>query len=336
VRLLEQHEERARDEDVQEAFELLAEADSALFVALTHTWLTSPDVDQDEAHQWIRRETAERGIYVPRYMRLDDPADPRAAEEVIQRATALRLDIEGHADRIKQINQAFNKLSYHVRRLDRDDLDGAEHNHRKMSEAIATLVELGVPTSDRRFRRIIDEETAASFPAEATDVPAAGRVMEEVAEWHRGLKAVEETGAETGTTTAWSDRIREVRSLLAGGTIVIIGGEPRNEPAERIKEAFGATDVIWVRLSEHGTGLPMRAPIARPETRLVLVLTRLAGHLHTEEASGYAREAQKACVFLKAGWNPEQIAESVLQQASEQLRQQVREDPRTREPESSR
>jgi hypothetical protein len=63
----------------------------------------------------------------------------------------------------------------------------------------------------------------------------------------------------------------------------------------------------------------MRAPILRAETSLVMVLVKLAGHLHMEEAARYARMAGKPCIYLRAGYNPEQVAEAVLQQASAQL-----------------
>ena len=100
---------------------------------------------------------------------------------------------------------------------------------------------------------------------------------------------------------------------------MIIGGEPRQEAIDRISDAFLPSGVEWVQLSEHGSGDPMRAPIARQDTRLVLVLIKLTGHLHAEEARSYARQAGKSLVFLPAGYNPEQIAEQVLEQAHQKL-----------------
>lgn len=110
-------------------------------------------------------------------------------------------------------------------------------------------------------------------------------------------------------------------SIATGGAMVIIGGEPRNDATDRIKDAFGLAEVTWVRLTMHGSGQPMRAPIARPRTRLVVVLVKLAGHHHAEAAAACAKAAGKPLVMLKAGYNPEQIADAVLQQASEQLRE---------------
>lgn len=61
-------------------------------------------------------------------------------------------------------------------------------------------------------------------------------------------------------------------------------------------------------LSEHGSAEPLRAPIARPETSVVLLLIKLTGHLHAESARQFARDSGKPSVHLTAGYNPEQIA----------------------------
>lgn len=63
----------------------------------------------------------------------------------------------------------------------------------------------------------------------------------------------------------------------------------------------------------------MRAPIHRPETRLVIVLIRFAGHLHAEEARQHTADANKPCILLPAGYNPEQIAEHVITKAADRL-----------------
>ncbi|MCH7603778.1 MAG: hypothetical protein IIB54_13525 [Planctomycetes bacterium] len=117
----------------------------------------------------------------------------------------------------------------------------------------------------------------------------------------------------------WSDRVARVRKMRWGRQGVIIGGEARIEASERIKEAFGLSNVVWVRLTEHGSGQSMRAPIERPETALVLVLIKLVGHHHAEEACAYAHASEKPFVYVPAGYHPEQIARAVMDQASGQL-----------------
>ena len=63
----------------------------------------------------------------------------------------------------------------------------------------------------------------------------------------------------------------------------------------------------------------MAAPIQRPNTAVVLLLIKLTGHQHADEARDYARRAGVPCISMKSGYNPEQVADAVLEQAAEQL-----------------
>ena len=110
-----------------------------------------------------------------------------------------------------------------------------------------------------------------------------------------------------------------VRDWLRGRRVVVVGGEPRQDAIERWREAFELGDVEWVALSEHGPGGPMRAPIQRAETALVLVIIPLTGLLHADEARDYAVKAGKPVVFLTAGYNPERVAHAILGQVSDRL-----------------
>jgi len=51
----------------------------------------------------------------------------------------------------------------------------------------------------------------------------------------------------------------------------------------------------------------------------VVILVKLCGHHHVDEARTWARACGKAFVMLPAGYNPEQIATQVLEQASGRL-----------------
>jgi AmiR/NasT family two-component response regulator len=130
--------------------------------------------------------------------------------------------------------------------------------------------------------------------------------------------ATEDRGAES-SQRRWSERVARARRLLEGRRLVVVGGEQRADASDRLTEAFGLSGVSWVELTEHGSGAAMRAPIAQPDTALVLVLVKLAGHLHVDDARRYAKAAGKPVVMLTAGYNPERVALAVLSQASAQL-----------------
>ena len=304
-----------KEQDIADAMQQLAHAGSALRVSLERTWLTSADKDQEDVHFWLLRETSRRGVFVRRHMQLDDPADPNDAEGIIQRVRESQASVEDRVKRRARIEAGFNKIRYHARRIADSAEHPQDHDVGTIGEAAARLIEAGVASSDPRFVEVTPPEVARVL-IERLDGPARAAMRAVVeAQAH----AERDEADEPDTPRARSERVERVRRLLAGRRVVIIGGVPRPDAEQRIRDAFALEGIDWVRLTEHGTGEPMRAPIARPETALVLVLVKLAGHLHIDEARRYAESAGKPCVSITAGYNPEQIAQSVLEQASDRL-----------------
>ena len=287
-----------------EAFRLLAEASSALRVALEKTWLTSPDADQDQAHAWLRTETDYRGIFVPRFMRLDDPADPAQAADLRGRIAAVRREHHDRQSAQKQAGKLLNQARYHAHQIMEKPPEEAAHDWKKLSAAITALAAAGIQPEDAR---VVDAVAPLRGREPADADPLLRRAL---------APPPREEPEEAVPERGWSERVAEVRGMLAGRRVVVIGGEPRPESVARIEEAFGLAACDWLRLTEHGSGRAMAAPIAQPDTALVLVLIKLTGHLHADEAREYARAAGKPLVLLKAGYNPEQIAQAVLEQAA--------------------
>lgn len=315
------------DNETADAFWLLAEASSALRVAVGWSWLPSDDVDQEESHLWLRRQTEERSIYVPRYMRLDDPADPSRAAGLIADCRAAHAELDERAARVKKAEACLNRLRYHARRFPEDGPDGAPqgradaHDCRRVNEVVGDLADTcGVAPTDARVREALAGVRVSAFDAETPPNPAVLSALAPVTVRENGTSRIPVSPATRAPPRAWSERVLGLRALLGGGLLVVVGGERRPDAVERIREAFGLAEVVWVELSEHGTGQPMRAPISRVETVLVVVIIKLTGHLHADEARAYARDADKPCVLLMAGYNPEQIAAAVEEQALDRLR----------------
>ncbi|HEV7282766.1 MAG TPA: hypothetical protein VGN57_21345 [Pirellulaceae bacterium] len=79
--------------NLQQAFGLLAEAQSALRLAVRNA--EGPeDPDQYEIFQWLKHHTRARAIYVARHMRVNDPADPDAWQALTGRLEAFEKRLE--------------------------------------------------------------------------------------------------------------------------------------------------------------------------------------------------------------------------------------------------
>jgi hypothetical protein len=304
--------ESAGDDALRDAMALFAEASSALRVALEDTWLTTPDRDQDDSHVWLRAETARRHVFLPRFMTMQDPAEPGRASAVVDECHAFETRIAKQADAIKRVEALLKKVKYHASKSAAED-DAAHFD--RIAEAVTALVSLGVPARDRRIAAALGPSIGSRFPEHLRTGPvgdalaAAGRFA--------AARATEPTN-DTPRSRQWSERVAEVRALLGGRRMVLIGGEPRREAIERLEEAFACT-IDWPWLTEHGRSDPMGAPIQHPDTAAVLLLIKLTGHLHADEARRYARESGRVCVNLPAGYSPEQVAEAVLAQAAARL-----------------
>lgn len=309
---------RNDSDEVEAAMHLLAEANSALRVALRACWLRDDDNDQSDVHYWLRRETAARQVYIVRHMTVQDPADPALAQDRIERIRDLAARFAGRARREKQVRELLGKIRYHASRTVRAEAETAAEDWHKVAAAVASLADLGVASSDRRIAEHLSPQAAAACPSELADLLGLAAVLQRVLGQHAD-EPNDDTDTDS-TARAWSEHVLQVRSLLRGRRMVIVGGERYPHAERRIIEAFELADADWVELTEHGSGAPMRGPILRPDTAVVIVIIKLTGHLHSEEAREYCRSADKPVVFLTGGYSPERIAMAVLEQASERLR----------------
>lgn len=301
----------ARRPDIEHGMQLLAWAGAGLRPLLERTWLTKPDTDQDDAHTWLRRETQARAVLLRRYMRLDDPASPDSIGGLEAELTTLERSLDQRERAASETKQLLRRVQYHADLLATDRSHNTRHDWDRIESALESLAALGADPD--AVAAALEELADAEAEPPASCPRAAGALGEA-----RTMVAQTETDEHPGVRQ-WSGRVAQARALLEGRGLVVIGGERRIDAIDRLTDAFGLDGVEWVELTEHGTGASMRAPIQRAGTALVLVLVKLTGHLHAEEARRHAKAAGKPLVLLKAGYNPERVAIAVLSQASGQL-----------------
>lgn len=313
------------DEQVRAALQLLATMSSGLRVSLADTWLTQPDIDQDEVHRWLKLVTAEHRHHVKRHMQLSDPADPQVdVPAARERAIQLLAEISDQQANREKAERLLKRALYHAQRV-RDawespyDEEPPRHDCEKVNGAIEKLIEIAPSNLDSLIAEIASVASIECFPESVTPhqrlrVAAEAQVSDDAQTQPRKPRE------HVTRARSWSEDVRRVRELIDGGQIVVIGGEPRRDAIDRIVEAFALDGLIWPELTEHGSAEPMRAPISNPQTKLVVVLIKLTGHEHAERAREFSRQASVPYVLMPAGYNPEQIAAEVLRQASAQLR----------------
>ena len=295
----------SRQEHRLNAFQLLAEAQSALRAYVEQTWLTRPDADQADAFQYLRESAEYESIYVPRHMRLDDPADPKSCEDLSRRLAGLAKELDASEGVKKKRASQIKTLRYHAKLVQNAASDARGHQWRKIEDALVEYESLGGSIRDYEIASALEGVASYEIPPESVRTRAAMQPLV--------TEKVEDRAKDYSPTVA------SVRKVLEGGRIVIVGGERRQDAIDRYVEAFGCSDVEWVSLTEHGTTLPAQPHISRPGTRAVFLLIRLTGHLHTEDIARYCDNAGVPLIRLPAGYNPEQAAAQVVEQVSERL-----------------
>lgn len=298
-----------REGAVLDALQLLAEARSALRAALSDTWLVRDDHDVEDSFAWLRRVTETESRYVPRYMRLDDVADPTAWPDLRARLDAEHARVSKAAQADKAAAAAFNRLAYEFRKR-REEPEALAHHEQKIRAALDELASLRVRARDPRWARAL-AEIAADPTLPAPDHPLLNAAAD----------AAEDESAPDEPAPAqrvYGPSVARVRAALAGRKAVLIGGSNYPHQGDNLVKAFGV-DLDWVRVNEHASAEPIVTAVGRPGVSLVLVMVKLAGHHHIDEARAACDRAGVPCVMLKAGVNPERVAADILEQASRAL-----------------
>jgi len=296
----------------EKALDLLAESQSALRVALARLD-DREDKDQYRAYQWLKAITAREQIYIRRYMRIGDPADPARLPAVLAEIDATDEAFQNSRKGEKRRKSGLGKLRYHAKLVEQGITP--EIHWPKVAEAVDELVADGVPASNPDLREallpIIDEPMP-----ESAALPAGFALA--LREVDRFLATQEVAPGDPGHRAPTAE-VDAVARLLRGRSVVLIGGSRRPGALAALEAAFGLDSLIWPETRDHQSIEPFRPLIARPEVALVLLAIRWSNHSFGD----LKRDCDihvKPLVRLKAGYNPNQVASQILAQCGEQLR----------------
>lgn len=288
----------------EQALDLAAEAQSALRMAVEAVG-GRPDNDQDKVFNWLRHTGAEHQIFVRRFMRLDDPADPTGWHELQERVRGLDAHVEAIRQGEKQRANLLGKGKYHARRI--REGNGSEEDWKKVVGAVESLINDGIPPSNTDIREML--VPIVDWMPDDMEVPLGfQRVLVEI---DRYLATQAPPSAEIPKEVP--KEVEEAAELLKGKTVVIIGGDRRPHAHEALKSAFGLKDLIWISTREHESVEQFEPYVARTDVNTVLLAIRWSSHSYGE-VRDYCEKHGKHFVRLPGGYNPNQVAHQVLQQ----------------------
>jgi hypothetical protein len=302
------NESQPDNDDFTEALMLLAEAQCMLRTAVDASGGT--DREQASVYEWLRRETYQRQVFIPKFMRLADTADPNGVADLSKRIDELDGRLEKHRSLVKKRQSEFGKLRYHQKLI----INGGDsaYNWPRIFSAVGELVAMGVPPSSIDLRAGVlpiidslpDEEPPESFKL----------VLREVDRFLASQPQQEPVPVRPD-----SEDVRAVAKLLDGKTVTLVGGNERPAASKAIKEAFGLKALIWVRSEEHESVSSFEPAVAGPEVALVILMIRWSSHSYGD-LQKYCDKYGKPLVRLPGGYNPNQVAYQIQQQVSEKLK----------------
>ena len=305
-------EKKAVPKALEEVLPLVAEGQSALRPRSGGS-RPSNDADQIQVFDWLKAMAARYHVFIKRFMRADDPADPVRWADLLARIERQR-NRYGQTGRGPQHEASFNRL----RSLLEDVPDGRPTgpDWPAVIEVVEDLIGKGLPPSNRDVRDLllpmIDE-----LPDTMEMPPGFRRVLREIdrflATHSGGLPAAAAAAAPEPTA-----EVKEAARLLAGKSVVLIGGSRRRGTQESLKKALALKDLIWLETKEHQSVASFEATVARTDVALILLAIRWSSHSFGDVKQLGERHG-KPLVRLPGGYSPNQVAAQIVAQCSGQL-----------------
>jgi hypothetical protein len=295
----------------EKTLDLAAEVQSALRMAVEAVG-GKADNDQSKIFIWLRSEAAQGQVYIQRFMRIDDPADPTAWNDLHKRIALIDTELQGLRKQKKQRQGRLQQCQYHAKFI--REGKQLEYNWQKVINVIEEMVNDGIPHSNSDLRELL-LPIVDDMPEMADLPPGFKRVLSEV---DRFLATRPPLTSEVVREVTGD--VREVAELLKGKAIVMIGGDRRPHAYDALKSALGVEEVIWIETREHESIEGFEAYIARPEVAVVMLAIRWSSHSYGD-VQAFCEKHGKPLVRLPGGYNPNQVAHQIIEQCGERLRQ---------------
>ncbi|MBX3394372.1 MAG: hypothetical protein KF841_03290 [Phycisphaerae bacterium] len=298
--------------DLEKAMDLAAEAQSMLRGMLQES-IFQRDSDQLKMFNWLRLKAWKARILINRYMRLDDTADPTSLNDLRERLRTADEELTRRRERQKSRREDFNKIRYHLKQVEQRSDQDHDNDWKTISETVDRMVNDGLAASSVELRDLL-LPFVDTMPDAVAEHPAMQRVLTEIDRYIASRRPSGEVVQREPPTEA----IMRVASLLSGKSILLIGGEMRPHSKQAIETAFGLRELIWMKTREHNTRVDFDPDVSRPDVAVVILAIRWSRHSYADVEIS-CKKYEKPLVRLPAGYNPRQVAESILEQCSNRL-----------------
>ena len=289
---------------------LLAEAQSSLRVAIA-TSHGPADTDQLRVFNWLKETASRKRIFIERYMRIDDPADPSQWGNLYVRIGAVGSVIQETKRRDEHRRKLLEKLRQKLL-LPTHDPAAAVEEWQDVVSTVEEMVNAGLQPSSRELRDLLIP-VIDRLP-DLVEIPRGFQlVLREIDRFLATNPAPDATMVPTTTM-----EVRQVARLMKGRSMVLIGGDRRPASEQALRDAFNLLDVIWIETREHESIGGFEASIARSDVAIVVLAIRWSSHSFGDVRAFCDRHG-KPLVRLPGGYNPNQVAAQILSQCSGRL-----------------
>lgn len=330
---------------VKQALTYMAQSQSALRMIVRQIY-DRDDQDQMEAYQWLRRITQVERIYLSRYMRLDDPADPNDWIMIHEAVTRIEQQLDESRRTNAEIKKLIRKLAYETSQIAHLPADLANPKWQTVFEVVDEMSQIGispshpdminpllhiaeslpadleVPEGSRKVWAYVEAALEdRKLSAEADDADA-DDVEDRPLPESTGLRSVTQslrpTAKPSPVMTSDMDVTSQIQERLKGRTIVLVSGEAREPARKALQTTLGLKDLVWFTLHGPDDIANLRQHVANPNVLLVLVAPKAAERAR-EELTKVCEESGKPMVRLSIGYAPSAVTSAIVNQASERI-----------------
>ena len=237
-------------------------------------------------------------------MRADDLANPEVWAELLARIETAA----GNHPRSRRQRLLLDQLRTQV-------ATSVETTWLPALDTIAALLAEGLPPSSVELRNLLLPHLN-DLPEDESLAPAFNLVLREIDQYLAARPEPDPMPAPAHSTS--TEEVQRVRELIAGRSLVLIGGIRRPQAQLQLETELGLDSLIWIATREHQSIEGFETVIARPEVAAVLLAIRWASHSFGE-IKQFCDRHDKPLVRLPAGYGPNQVAAQILSQCSDQL-----------------